>query len=163
MGDDLATCKLKALEEGNRTVEHFNVVIAQLTSHIFPAHAYHEQKCYMCRFLKKQRNYLVREFSIRVQEMNQYLSVFPSETADSATCLPEDKLKEVVFHAILGTCRQEMTKQRFNYPNHTVIGLIQLADRLDSLEPTDKKNPAEPKNVIALNMEIVPKKKLKNI
>ena len=115
----------------------------------------------MRRFLKKPRNYSVREFASRVQEMNQYLSVFPSETADPATCLPEDELKEVLFHAMPGTCRQEMTNQGFNYPNHTVIDLIQFAERLESLEPTEKKKPAEPKKVNALNMEKIPKKKRK--
>ena len=55
-GDALATFQLKALEQGNRTVEHFNMVTAQLTAHIFPAHAYREQKRYMRSFLKKPRN-----------------------------------------------------------------------------------------------------------
>ena len=49
--------------------------------------------------------------------------------------LPEDELKEVLFHAMSGTWRQEMTKQGFNYPNHTVIDLIQFAEHLESLKP----------------------------
>ena len=90
MGDALAMFKLKTLEQGNHTVEHFNMVTAQLTAHIFPAHAYREQKRYMRRFLKKPRSYPVREFSSRVQEINQYLPLLPSETEEPARCLPED-------------------------------------------------------------------------
>ena len=162
-GDALATFKLKTLEQGNRTVEHFNMVIAQLTAHIFPAHAYREQKCYMRRFLKKPRSYSVREFSSRVQEINQYLPLFPSETEEPARCLPEDELKEVLFHAMPSTWRQEMTKQGFTYPNHTVIDLIQFAERLESLEPAELKKPAEPKKVNAVKMDQIPKKKRKRV
>ena len=82
-GDALAMFKLKTLEQGDCTVEHFNMVIAQLTAQIFPAHAYCEQKHYMrSRFLKKPRSYSVRDFSSRVQEINKYLPLFPSETEE---------------------------------------------------------------------------------
>ena len=113
------------------------MVIAQLTAHIFPPHPYREQKCYMHRFLKKPRSYSIREFSSRVQEINQYLPLFPSETEEPARCLPEDELKEVLFHAMPSTWCQEMTKHGFNYPNHTVIDLIQFAEWFKSLELTE--------------------------
>ena len=74
--------------------------------------------------------------------MNQILGLFPSETAEPAMCLPEDELKEVLCHAM-----------PFNYPNHTVIDLIQFAERLESLQPNENKNPAEPKKVNTLNTE----------
>ena len=51
-GDALTTFKLKALEAGTRTVEHYSTAMDQLTAHIFPAHSYREQKRYMRRFLK---------------------------------------------------------------------------------------------------------------
>lgn len=62
-----------------------------------------------------------------------------------------------------GTWRQEMTKQGFNYPNHTVIDLIQFVERLESLEPTDKKTADDPKMVDPLNMERISKKKRKRV
>ena len=86
------------------------MVIAQLIAQIFPAHAYREQKRYMHRFLKKPRSYSVREFSSRAQEINQYLPLFPSETVEPASCLPEDELKEVLFHVMPSTWYQEITK-----------------------------------------------------
>ena len=161
-GDALTTFKLKALEAGTRTVEHYSTAMDQLTAHIFPAHSYREQKRYMRRFLKKPRGYSVREFASRLQEMNQYLRLFPSETEHPAVPLPEDELKEVLFHAMPGTWRQEMTKQGFNYPNHTVIDLIQFAERLEPLEPKDQdKKAAAPKG--ALKMDTIPKKKRKHV
>ena len=52
-----------------------------------------------------------------------------------------------------------MTMQGFNYLNHTVIDLIQFAERLESLEPAELKKPAEPKKVNAVKMDQMPKKK----
>ena len=54
-----------------------------------------------------------------------------------------------------------MTKQGFNYPNHTVIDLIQFAERLESSEPAELKKPAEPKKVNAVKMDQIPKKNCK--
>ena len=107
----------------------------------------------MRRFLKKPRSYSVREFFSRVQEINQYLPLFHSETEKPARCLPGDKLKEVLFNAMPSIWRQEMTKQGFNYPNHTVIDLIQFVERLESLDPAELKKPTEPKTVNAVKMD----------
>ena len=46
-GDAKATFLLKALENGNHTVQNFQLCMSQLTTHLFPAHAYREQKRYM--------------------------------------------------------------------------------------------------------------------
>ena len=138
-GDALATFRLKTLEVGTRTVDHFNEVMAQLTAHIFPVHAYREQKRFLRRFLKKPKDWTVREFVTHVQEINAYLIFFRTETQDAAAALPEDELVEALYHAMPNSWRNTMVLQGFNYVNHTVIELLQFCERLETLEPPAEK------------------------
>ena len=138
-GDALATFRLKTLEVGTRTVDHFDEVMARLTEHIFPVHAYREQKRFLRRFLKKPKDWTVREFVTRVQEINAYLIFFRTETQDAAASLPEDELVEALYHAMPNSWRNTMVLQGFNYVNHTCIELLQFCERLETLEPPAEK------------------------
>ena len=137
--DTLATFRLKTLEVGTRTVDHFNEVMARLTEHIFPVHAYREQKRFLRRFLKKPKDWTAREFVTRVQEINSYLVFFRTETQEAAASLPEDELVEALYHAMPNFWRNTMVLQGFNYANHTCIELLQFCERLETLEPPAEK------------------------
>ena len=67
-----------------------------LTTYIFPKHAYREQRRYMRRFLKKPETMHVRTFVSRVQELNNYLLKFPTETNGNAVSLDQDELIETL-------------------------------------------------------------------
>ena len=138
-GDALATFRHKTVETGNRTVENFDAVMTKLSAHIFPVHAYREQKRYMRRFLKKPKDWTTREFFSRVQEINNYLQVFPSETADRSTSLPEEELVEALYHAMPNSWRTEMVIQGFNYVHHNCVELLNFCERLETLEPPPEK------------------------
>ena len=138
-GDALATFRLKTVEVGTRTADHFNEVMARLTEHIFPVHAYREQKRFLRRFLKKPKDWTAREFVTRVQEINSYLVFFRTETQEAAASLPEDELVEALYHAMPNSWRNTMVLQGFNYVNHTCIELLQFCERLETLEPPAEK------------------------
>jgi len=75
-GDAFATFRHKTIETGNRTVENFDMVMSKLSAHIFLVHTYREQKHYMCRFLKKPKDWSVSKFFSCMQEINNYYQVF---------------------------------------------------------------------------------------
>jgi len=126
--------------------------MTKLSAHIFPVHAYREQKRYMRRFLKKPKDCTVREFFSRVQEINNYLQVFPSETVDPSTPLPEEELVEALYHAMPNSWRTEMVIQGFNYVHHNCMELLNFCERLETLEPPPEKkkdNKKSSKNLLA--------------
>ena len=52
IGDALTVFNTKSVERGRRTDNNFAKVLMDLTTYIFPKHAYREQRRYMRRFLK---------------------------------------------------------------------------------------------------------------
>ena len=149
IGDALAAFRLKSLETGPRTVANFNIVLEGLTAHIFPVHAYREQKRYLRRFLKKPKDWTAREFVTRVQEINNHLSLFPTENDTDAVPLPEDELVEALYHAMPSSWRSNMVLQGFNYVQHTVMDLVHNCERFEQVEDSKsnkKKNSTSSSN-----------------
>jgi len=87
--------------------------VTELTAHVFPVHAYREQKRYMRRFLWKPKEMSTREYFTRVEEINNHLTLFPTETEEVATVMSEDKLVRTLYHALPGTWMTELVKQGF--------------------------------------------------
>lgn len=138
IGDALAAFRLKTVEYGARTAANFQSVLEALTAHIFPVHAYREQRRYLRRFLKKPKDWTAREFVTRVQEINDYLKLFPTENDNEATSLPEDELVEALYHAMPSSWRNNMVLHGFNYVQHTVQDLIHQCERFEQVENDSK-------------------------
>jgi len=85
--DALAFFKRKTLKAPARTAVRYNIVMTELTAHVFPVHAYHEQKRYMRRFLRKPKEMTTREYFTRVQEINNHLTLFPMESEEVAMAM----------------------------------------------------------------------------
>ena len=136
-GECLATFKLKSTRFAQRTVPNFEVILNQMTSHIFPVNAYREQKRYLRRYVKKPKDLSVRDFISRVQELNNYLDKFPTDVEGvMGTRLPDDELKEIIYHAIPNSWRKQMTLQGFNYPTEDIVEMIRFCEqRLEAMEP----------------------------
>ena len=93
-GSILSKYNTVAAAHGNQTVDHFELVAADLTAHVFPSKAYVIQKRYMKKFIKKPRNMKIRALVSRIQELNDYLpSLPPSVTGTDPTELPDDEIK----------------------------------------------------------------------
>ena len=131
---------------GNQTIDHFNLVVADLTAHVFPSKAYTLQKRYLKQCIKKPRDMKIRALVGRVQELNNYLPSFPAPSPDVAPeKLPEDEIKEILYNALPATWQIAMTAQGFDYPNETIQRLMEFCERHETLEeePIPKKKRAK--------------------
>ena len=143
-GDALAFFKRKTLELPARTAPRFFKVMTELTAHVFPVHAYREQKRYMRRFLRKPKEMSTREYFTRVQEMNNLLTLFPTESAEEiAAPMFEDELVETLYHALPATWIAQMVMLGVNYAQHTLTDLLQTCERYESLEESAPEKPSK--------------------
>ena len=100
-GDAKAEFLQQANLVGSRTVANFTTVMATMTVHIFPTYAYHDQRRYMQRYLRKPPDMKVRSFTTRLIQLNTYLPYFPPDRPGQLdTSLPDDDIKEILYHAI---------------------------------------------------------------
>jgi len=142
-GDALAFFKRKTLEAPARTVVRYNRIMKELTAHVFPVHAYREQKRYMRRFLRKPQEMTTREYFTRVQEINNHLTLFPTESEEVATAMSQDELVETLYHALPNSWMTEMVKQGKNYAQHGITDLLQTCERYESLEEPAPEKPSK--------------------
>ena len=132
IGDALTVFNTKSVERGRRTDNNFSKVLMDLTTYIFPKHAYREQRRYMRRFLKKPESMPVRTFVSRVQELNNYLLKFPTETNGIAESIDQDELIETLYHAMPEWYRNLATVHGFNYVQHSIQEMIEFFERFEN-------------------------------
>ena len=99
--DTKATFTQAALDIGIWTIENFNKVLAEMTKHAFSAYAFHKQKRHLHRHLIKPRNMKLCSFITRLQELNTYLGVFPSDTyCQTVIPLSADEIMDIIYHSM---------------------------------------------------------------
>ena len=109
IGEMLTAFRTQTNARGNRTIVNFNIVMQDLASYVFKANDYRDQKSYMRRHMKKPRNLAIRQYVARVNELNSYLTMFPTGTVGQpATSLEKTKSKTFCF-----TERQKAGKTRW--------------------------------------------------
>ena len=136
-GDALAAFNRAATTNGTETVEHFDSTIASLKAHVFPRKALTNQKRYMRRFLRKPRDMPVREFIMRLVEINEMLNEFPPGTAGQK--LPSDELMDIAEYAVPSTWQRTMLMHNFDPTIHTPQDFIEFCERIEFAEGTDNK------------------------
>ena len=88
----------------SHTVGNFTTVMATMSVYIFPVLAYQDQKEYMYRYLRKSKMMKVRTFTIRLIQLNNYFPYFPPDRiGQMVTALPDDEVKEILYHAMLNS------------------------------------------------------------
>ena len=106
---------------GSCTVGNFTTVMATMTVHIFPVLAYQDQKRYMYRYLRKPKTMKIHTFTTRLIQLNNYLSYFPPDcVGQMVKALPDDEVKEILYHAMPNLWRKKMTKQGYNYLDRSI-------------------------------------------
>jgi len=101
----------------------------ELTAHIFPVHAYREQKRYMGRLLRKPKEMTTREYFTRVQEINNHCTLFPMDTEEVATVMSDDELVETLYHVLPETwMTTNLFMQGFNYAQHYLADLLETCN-----------------------------------
>ena len=89
----------------------------------------------MRRYVIKPDDLKVLNFIGRIQQINTYLSKFPTEQNEGITApLSEDKPKDILFHGLPSSWKDEMTLQDFRYYNHEVMDLVGFCERIELLE-----------------------------
>ena len=84
--------------------------------HIFPVLVFKDQKWYMYRYLRKPKTMKVRTFTTRLIQLNNYLPyLLPDYIGQLITALPDDEVKEMLYHTMLNSWRKKMTKQGNNH------------------------------------------------
>ena len=78
----------------------------------------------------------VRTFTTRVIQLNNYLAYFPPDcVGQMVTALPDDAVKEILYHAIPYSWRKKMTKQGYNYLDRSIQEMSDFFEtRVENLE-----------------------------
>ena len=69
-----------ALLHGAETLIHYEEVMGDISNYAFPTRALQIQKRYMRRHMRKAPYMKMKEYMARVQELNNYLFMFPDYT-----------------------------------------------------------------------------------
>ena len=133
-GDALTVFDASAATHGAQTVEHFKLVMSDICEHVFPAKAVQTQKRYMRRYSKMPAKTTTKEFVARIQEMNEYLVLFPSANGVLSTPLIHEDLMDVLEYSLPDRWRQEMTRQNFQPTEESIKSFVEYCTRLESYD-----------------------------
>ena len=135
IGEMLTAFRTQSTARGNRTIVNFNIVMQDLASYVFKANDYRDQKSYMRRHMKKPRNLAIRQYVARVNELNSYLTMFPTGTVGQpATSLAEDEVKDLLFHGMPKSWQNKMVTQGFVYQDRSIPEFVSFCERMESIE-----------------------------
>ncbi len=95
-----ALCKLDEsdLLHGAETLVHYEEVMRDIMNYVFPRRALQIQKRYMRRHMRKAPYMKMKDYMARVEELNNYLSMFPDYTIGDE--LHEDELLDIYEYGI---------------------------------------------------------------
>ena len=75
--------------------------MATMTVHVFPTYAYHDQRQYMQRYLRKPPEIKVRSFTTKLIQLNTCLPYnLPDRLDQIVTSLPDDDIKGILYHTM---------------------------------------------------------------
>ena len=142
-GDAKAEFIQQANLEGSHTAGNFTTVMATVTVYIFPVLAYQDQIRYMFRYIRKLYTMKVRTFTTRLIQLNNNLPYFPPDHVGKiVTALPNDEVKEILYHAISNLWRSKITIKGYNYLDNSIKEISgSFETRVDNLE-TPTSSPA---------------------
>lgn len=134
-GDALAKFNEKALQRGNETNQNFDLVLRDVTEHVFPKRALAVQKRYMRRYMRKPRGDKTREYMARVTELNEYLREFPGY--EQGKELGADCIMDIAEYAVPATWQRQMVVHGFDPLDHTVAEFVEFCERMEFTEETE--------------------------
>ncbi len=86
------------LNRGTETLNHFTLVLEEMSNYVFPRRVLQMQKRFMRRYMRKPRKLKMREFVARVEELNHDLRYFPVFVAGAR--LLEDELLDIYENGV---------------------------------------------------------------
>jgi len=78
----------------------------------------------------------VRSFTTRLIQLNTYLPYFPPDRPGQlVTSLPDDDIKEILYHAMPNTWKKKMIEQGYNYLDGPIHSMAEFFEtRIENLE-----------------------------
>ena len=69
----------------------------------------------------------VRSFTTRLIQLNMYLQYFPPDRPGQlVTSLPDDDIKEILYHAMPNTWKKKMVEQGYNYLDGLIYSVAEF-------------------------------------
>jgi hypothetical protein len=146
LGDTLAAFEKAATAIGAENNANFDLVMREVTTHVFPRRALTYQKRYMRRHMRKPKTMTTREFAARVAELNAYLKDFPPFANNQE--LPEEEVLDLLEFGVPNSWQKNMVLQGFEPLNHTASEFVAFCERHEFTEGSldnSEKNVAKPK------------------
>ena len=139
-GDALTIFDASDLTHGTQTVSNFALIMKDICQHVFPAKAAQVQKRYLRRYSKMPPGTKTKEFVARIQEMNDYLLLFPDNNGVTPTTLNHEDLMDVLEYSLPERWRQEMIRQNFQPTEETLKSFVEFCTRLEAYDKFSHKN-----------------------
>ena len=131
-GDALAAFDRAATSIGNETNPHFTETLQALIAHVFPNRALAMQKRYMRRVIRKPQGVTMRTFMARLNELNEYLTMFPPNQANQK--LDDDEILDIAKFATPATWQKTMIMHGFDPVAHSANELVEFCERIEFTE-----------------------------
>jgi hypothetical protein len=108
-----------ALLHGAETLRHYKEVMRDITLYAFPTRSLQILKRYMCRCHMRKGPYMkMKDYMARVvEELNNYLSMFPDYT--NGDVLHEDELLDINEYGIPKTWSKQFLLHNWDLQHHT--------------------------------------------
>ncbi len=113
-GDALTVFQTAETRIGNQTVANFDTCLNEVTAHVFPEKAAQLQKRYLRRCLTKSPSLTVKEWVVRVLELNEYFKEFPKVNGTREQPLNDAEVMEILEYGVPSSYRREFTVQGFD-------------------------------------------------
>ena len=133
-GEALRLFESGATTHGIDNMDAFNNCLRHVTTHIFPPRALVRQKRYLQWYARKHHGISIRDYVVRLRELNEQLKSFPPFGVEAIQKLPDDELVEIIEHGIPKSWINDMTKQGFDPVEHTLQELSDFCERLETAE-----------------------------
>jgi hypothetical protein len=131
-GAALAKFEEATATRGTETLEHFEEVLDDMGSYVFPHRALQMEKRYMRRYMRKPRKLKMREYMARVEELNNDLRYFPAYVQGSR--LLEDELLDIYEFGVPATWQKRFLLHGFDPLEHTKQEFLEFCERLEATE-----------------------------
>ena len=122
-------------QHGINTIPGFYQSLQHVTIHLFPTGALMWQKRYMHHTLCKSREITIRNYVVRLREINDKLPRFPPFGDFEAHKLPEDELIDIVEHSIPNSWHKKMMVHVFDPVEHSLQEFCEWLKTTEEMDP----------------------------
>eukprot|EP00957_Ditylum_brightwellii_P148490 11305682-Ditylum_brightwellii.AAC.2 len=115
---------------------HFELCLDDIAEHVFPEKAGQIQKRYMQRNINWSKDYTVKEWVARVQQLNRYLKDFPDHNGNLTQPLDTDELMDILEFRVPTSWRRQFTVEGFNLVDQGLHKFVEFCTCLELCEPS---------------------------